>query len=81
MTGNAGRFEELGAGALACEWRLGDGSRLLIWLNLSRREFVLPAAPAGTLVFCEPSGAEDALAARRLPACSAACHLEVSNGR
>ena len=81
MGGNAGRFAELGAGALACEWHLGDGATLRIWLNLSQRELVLSAPPAGAQIFCEPAAAEHTLAARRLPACSAASYLEPSNGR
>lgn len=76
MGGNTGRFEVLAAGALACEWRLGDGSRLQLWLNLAPREVTFPAAPAGALLDCEPRFAEAALAARRLPAYSAACYLE-----
>ena len=77
MGGNAGRFEVLAAGALACEWRLGDGSRLQLWLNLAPREVALSAAPAGTLLACEPPTVESALAARRLPGYSAACTLAV----
>jgi maltooligosyltrehalose trehalohydrolase len=81
MGGNAGQFTQLAAGALACEWRLGDGSMLRTWLNLSQREVVLTAPPAGQPIFCEPSATENALAARRLPACSTACYLEPRNGR
>ena len=76
MAGDAGRFAELATGAVACEWRLGDGAMLRIWLNLAQHELALPAPPAGEPVCCEPSGAEHALAARRLPACTAACYLE-----
>jgi malto-oligosyltrehalose trehalohydrolase len=76
MTANAGRADELGASALTCEWRLGDGSVLRMWLNLAQRQLDLPAPPAGEPIFCEPSGAERALMARRLPAFSAACYLE-----
>ena len=75
MGGNAGHFKVLSAGALACEWRAGDGRRLHLWLNLAAREVALPAAPAGMLLACEPRVAEPALAARRLPAYSAACYL------
>jgi malto-oligosyltrehalose trehalohydrolase len=81
VAGSAGLRVELGTGALACEWRLGDGSTLRICLNLSQREFTLPAPPAGEPIFCEPAGAEHALAERRLPACAAACYLEPSNER
>ncbi|OGA46222.1 MAG: malto-oligosyltrehalose trehalohydrolase [Betaproteobacteria bacterium RIFCSPLOWO2_12_FULL_62_58] len=75
MGGNAGHFEVLAAGALGCEWRLGDGSQLRLWLNLSPQEVTLLAVPAGALLACEPAAAEAALAARRLPARSAACYL------
>jgi len=76
MQGGAGRFEMLGTGALVCEWRLGDASVLRSWLNLSQHEVILRGPPAGAIVQCEPRDAEYALAAGRLPACSAACFLE-----
>jgi malto-oligosyltrehalose trehalohydrolase len=81
MTGNSGRFEALGGGALTCEWRLGDGSRLRLCLNLSQEERALAAPPAGATILCEPPDAAAALAAQRLPACSAACYLEPSHER
>ena len=75
MGRNAGRFEVLAAGALGCDWRIGDGSRLRLWLNLAPREAALAAAPAGALLVCEPPGAEAAFAERRLPGYCAACTL------
>lgn len=76
MGGHAGRFQVLAPGALAAEWRLGDGSRLGLWLNLASREVALGAATAGALLACEPPEVEAALAAGRLPAFAAACYLE-----
>ena len=75
MRGNDGRFEVLGECALACEWRLGDGSRLALVLNLGHDEVALAQAPAGTLLACEPAGAGAALAQRRLASRSAAYYL------
>ena len=75
MGGNAGRFQVLAPRALAVEWRLGDASRLGLWLNLASRDVALGAAPAGVPLACEPPGAQAALAARRLPPFTAACYL------
>ena len=76
MRGHAGRFRVLAHGALAVGWRLGDGSRLELRLNLTSREVALGARPAGALLDCEPRAAEAALAAGRLPGFAAACYLE-----
>jgi malto-oligosyltrehalose trehalohydrolase len=75
MRGHAGRFEVLAPAALSAKWRLGDGSRLDLWLNLASNETLLAAKPAGAVLDCEPQSAEAALAARRLPGFSAACYL------
>jgi len=76
MGGNAGRFEVLGDGALVVSWRLGDGARLCLYLNLGSEE-VPVSPPPGTaeLLHCEPRKAGAALAAGRLPARAAACYL------
>jgi malto-oligosyltrehalose trehalohydrolase len=76
MGGHAGCFVMLARGGLVCEWRLGDGSRLRLWLNLDMDEIVLPAAPAGELLVCEPHDAASSFAGGRLPARTAACSLE-----
>lgn len=76
MRGHAGQFHVLAPGALAVGWRLGDGSRLDLWLNLASHEVALGAQPAGALLECEPRETEAALAARRLPGFAAACYLE-----
>ncbi|HEX9673640.1 MAG TPA: malto-oligosyltrehalose trehalohydrolase [Burkholderiales bacterium] len=75
MRGHAGRYRVLGDGALAVEWRLGDGSGLELLLNLSAREVALGARPAGALLHCEPHEAEAAVAAGRLPGVTATCYL------
>ena len=75
MRGHAGRFRVLAHGALAVKWRLGDGSRLELRLNLSAREIALDCPPAGALLECEPREAEAAVAAGRLPGFTAACYL------
>ncbi|HSE01217.1 MAG TPA: malto-oligosyltrehalose trehalohydrolase [Burkholderiales bacterium] len=75
IRGHAGRFQVLGDGALAVEWRLGDGRGLELWLNLSAREIAFDGRPAGVLLHCEPREAGATLAARRLPGYAAACYL------
>jgi malto-oligosyltrehalose trehalohydrolase len=75
MPGHAGRFRVLAHGALAVEWRLGDGSRLELRLNLSAREIAFDRPPDGELLHCEPREAETAAAAGRLPGRTAACYL------
>jgi malto-oligosyltrehalose trehalohydrolase len=75
MPGHAGRFRVLAHGALAVEWRLGDGSRLELRLNLSAREIAFDRPPDGALLHCEPREAETAAAAGRLPGRTAACYL------
>ena len=79
MRGHAGRFRVLDHGALAVGWRLGDGSRLELRLNLTSREVALGARPAGALLDCEPRAAEAALAAGRLPGFAAGCYLEAGD--
>jgi malto-oligosyltrehalose trehalohydrolase/trehalose-phosphatase len=78
MGGRAGRFDVLAPGALAVEWRLGEGSVLGLWINLAAYAATLPAKPAGVLLHCEGQRAATALAARRLPGFSAACYLQAA---
>jgi malto-oligosyltrehalose trehalohydrolase len=73
--GDAGEFTVLAAGALACVWRLGDGSRLHLWLNLSPRDVPLSDSPEGALLACEPSSAEMFMAQRYLAAKCAIYYL------
>ena len=75
MRGDSGEFRVLGAGALTAQWRLGDGSSLRLYLNLSQGSVPLAAPPAGALLRCEAADTAAALAAGRLPAFSAACYL------
>jgi maltooligosyltrehalose trehalohydrolase len=75
MAGHAGRFQVLGDGALTVAWRLGDGARLALYLNLSDTSVRIAERPAGALLHCEPRDAGAALAAGRLPAFAAACYL------
>jgi maltooligosyltrehalose trehalohydrolase len=72
--GHAGRFEVLSAAAVAVSWRLGDGSRLELRLNLGA-DFVAAGTPPGTLLCCEPAGVDAAIAAGGLPPRAAAVYL------
>jgi len=76
MRGHSGRFQVLAHGALAVGWRLGDGSRLELRLNLTSREIALGKRLVGGLLDCEPREAEAALRAGWLPGFAAACYLE-----
>jgi malto-oligosyltrehalose trehalohydrolase len=80
MGGNAGRFEVLGEGALAVRWRLGDGSRLALYVNLARAPAAVPEPPAGSLLGCEPACAAGELASGRIPPFTAACYLATNGG-
>ena len=80
MGGNAGRFEVLGEGALAVRWRLGDGSRLALYVNLARAPAPIPERPAGSLLACEPASAAGELASGRLPPFTAGCYLAMNGG-
>jgi maltooligosyltrehalose trehalohydrolase len=75
MGGHAGEGEVLGRGAALVRWRLGDGSRLELRLNLSDDAARAPRAPAGELLMCEPEGAADALRAGAVPSQCAAYFL------
>lgn len=71
----AGACEVLARGAVAATWRLGDGSRLGLCLNLGGEPAALADEPAGTLLHCEPDGADRAIASGRVPPHSAAVFL------
>ncbi len=75
MGGHAGRFGVLGAGALGVTWRLGDGTRLSLYLNLSSSPVSISPPSAAALLHCEPREAGAVLAAGRLPAFAAAYYL------
>ena len=74
MGGHSGRFEVLGHGALTVDWRLGDASRLVLYLNLSAAAAKLPASPQGEMLHCEPPAGAKSLASGHLPPFSAACY-------
>jgi len=75
MGGHSGHFEVLGEGALTVSWRLGDGSRLALYLNLSAAAAKVSATPQGDMLCCEPFASAGSLASGRLPPFSAACYL------
>lgn len=77
MGGNAGRFGVLGERALGVTWRLDDGARLSLYLNLSSSPVAISPPPAAGLLHCEPRDAGAALAAGRLPSFAAAYYLAV----
>jgi malto-oligosyltrehalose trehalohydrolase len=74
------RYAVVSDAALVASWRLADGSRLEIRLNLSERELSASAPPRGELLHCEPGAAENAFRAARLPPDSAAIYLDSSHG-
>lgn len=80
MRGNAGGFEVVAAGALAVHWRLDDGARLALYLNLSPSETAIRGQPAGKTLYCEPQGCAAALHGGRLPPWSAAWFLAAEAG-
>jgi malto-oligosyltrehalose trehalohydrolase len=75
MGGNAGRFAVLSEGALTVSWRLGDGGRLSLYINLSATPVALREPPRGMLLRCEPAGSASSLASRQLSSFTAACFL------
>ncbi len=76
MGGHAGRFVVHAAGALTVAWRLGDGARLRLYLNLgSENVSVSPPPRSAELLHCEPRDARAVLAGGRLPSSAAACYL------
>jgi maltooligosyltrehalose trehalohydrolase len=67
----AGSYRPLGVKATAVEWRLGDGSRLLLVANFSERQLALPpeAAARGRLIYAtDRPGAGPSTAVFLLPA-------------
>jgi malto-oligosyltrehalose trehalohydrolase len=75
MGGGAGRFDVLAGGAVAVSWRLGDGSRLDLRLNLGPDSVAAGGQPSGSLLRSEPGGADAAIASGSLPPHSAAVYL------
>jgi maltooligosyltrehalose trehalohydrolase len=75
MGGHAGRFGALGDGALGVTWRLGDGARLSLYLNLASAPVSISPPMAAALLHCEPRDAGAALAAGRLPPFAAVYYL------
>lgn len=74
--GHAGTFEVLGASALKGCWTLGDGSRLLLYLNLGPDAVAIDGPPSGRLLIAAPEEAAAILSAGQLPAASAAWFLD-----
>jgi len=75
MGGNAGRFEVLAGAAVAVAWRLGDGSRLELRLNLASDSVASGGPPGGAPLRCEPGGTAAFIASGQLPPYSAAVFL------
>jgi malto-oligosyltrehalose trehalohydrolase len=74
--GASGRQRRLGDGAVAVEWRLGDGSRLALAANLAAQPWRgAPIAPAGRLLLETPDGAARDAARGALPPWSACWRL------
>ncbi|MGF6775090.1 malto-oligosyltrehalose trehalohydrolase [Paraburkholderia sp. GAS334] len=55
------------ANALIASWKLGDGERLSIALNLSRESVPFMEMPAGKVIFETPARARDRVVAKELP--------------
>ncbi len=70
--------EVLGPKAVLARWRMGDGSRLTIALNLGDAPIAIPSAapPPGRVLHAAPPGAAAALTAGTLPARAAVALLD-----
>ncbi len=78
--GRAGTFQVLAEGALNVQWRLGDGSRLSLGLNLGSQPVAIKAAPKGRALVAEPEEALAALSAGCLAPASAIWFLDEGAG-
>ncbi len=77
VRGEAGEFHLIGSSGLRVQWRLGDGSELILLANMS--EAPVPVTPEmvpdGEALYARPSGLAVGLAAHRLPPWSVAWFL------
>jgi malto-oligosyltrehalose trehalohydrolase len=64
LAGNAGRWRALGERALVVEWRLGDGSLLLLFANFGTASVRLAEPPRGRLIYATGAPPAAELAAR-----------------
>ncbi len=76
IAGHAGSFSTLTDSALTAHWRLGDGSRLTVFANLSEADVQLARVPSGKPLYLSPPGAVSTVAGATLPAWTAAWYLE-----
>jgi len=69
MQGGSGRFLQFGDAGLRVDWRLGDGSELVLVANLGERPLrIAPSeSPVGTPLYAEPPGMAFESSADRLP--------------
>ncbi|MBV8272001.1 MAG: malto-oligosyltrehalose trehalohydrolase [Cupriavidus sp.] len=71
----------LGPAALCARWQLGDGARLLLWLNLGEAAVPCSAPPGAALLLHESeTGHAAALAAHSLPPMSCVAMMCVPDG-
>ncbi len=67
MARHAGSFQVLAEGAINARWQLGDGSRLVLWVNLGPQPVPIDTPPEDRPFFAEPQSACTELSAGRLP--------------
>ncbi len=79
--GNAAAARRFGTGGLQVDWRMGDGSRLILLANLADGETPVPTdGIGGRLIFATPAEAATAIESGSLPSWSVAWFLSGQDG-